>query len=95
MPLFLSHRALEVSSILVEGGATLHGAFFDHELVDEVNLFLAPIVIGGEGRPAVAGHGISALDMASRYTFSELERCGVDVLLRALRTEVEDVHRPC
>lgn len=47
-----------VVHLFVEGGAALHGAFFDAGLVDRVLLYVAPVVIGGEGaRPAVLGVG--------------------------------------
>lgn len=45
----------ELNSILVEGGARVHGAFVDARLVNKVVLFLAPLVIGGERAPSVVG----------------------------------------
>ena len=42
----LAHQG--ITHLLVEGGSTLHGAFFDAGLVDEVICFLAPKIIGGE-----------------------------------------------
>ncbi len=48
----------EVTSLLVEGGATVHGALFDQDLVDRVAVFVAPLVLGGEAAPpGVAGVG--------------------------------------
>jgi diaminohydroxyphosphoribosylaminopyrimidine deaminase/5-amino-6-(5-phosphoribosylamino)uracil reductase len=45
-----------VSSILLEGGPHLAGAFFDAQEIDELRLFLAPVVLGGRGaRAAVEG----------------------------------------
>ena len=38
-----------VTSLLVEGGAQVHGAFFDAGLVDRVVAFVAPLLIGGSG----------------------------------------------
>jgi len=43
-----------VQSVLVEGGATVHGAFIAAGLVDRVALFLAPRLIGG-GVPIARG----------------------------------------
>ena len=37
--------------MLVEGGATVHGSFFQAGLVDEFYLFIAPLLIGGAGTP--------------------------------------------
>src|SRR5215469_11040381 len=39
--------ALEVSSVLLEGGPHLAGAFLDAGEIDEIRLFIAPIVLGG------------------------------------------------
>src|SRR5690606_9306115 len=38
----------DVRSILVEGGPTVVGSFFDQGLVDEVRAYIAPMLIGGE-----------------------------------------------
>ncbi len=48
--------SMGILSLLVEGGATVHGSFFDAGLVDRVYAYLAPIVVGGREAPsAVAG----------------------------------------
>ena len=46
----------EVQSVLVEGGAAVHGAFITAGLVDQVALFLAPRLLGA-GVPIAAGKG--------------------------------------
>ncbi len=50
-----------VSSLIVEGGPTLHGAFWDAGLVDRVQIFRTPHAVGAQGLewlPAVeAGRG--------------------------------------
>src|ERR1019366_9326844 len=52
-------------SVLVEGGAQVHGSLFDQELADRVVAFIAPRVVGGEGAPsAVAGQGVATLAAA-------------------------------
>lgn len=38
-----------VSSLVVEGGAELHGAFWDAQLVDRVQVFVADRVLGSDG----------------------------------------------
>ena len=53
----------DIVSLLVEGGPTLHGAFFDHKFVNKVHAFVAPSVMGGKGaRSAVEGFGVSTPD---------------------------------
>ncbi len=66
-----------VMSLLVEGGATLHGALFADGLVDKVIAFIAPIVIGGGGAPGpVGGAGAARIADALRLnalTYAEMD----------------------
>lgn len=60
---FLHKR--EYRSVLVEGGAKIHGAFLDAGLVDRVYAFLAPKICGGQNSlSAVGGKGILIMDEA-------------------------------
>lgn len=45
-----------IASVLVEGGAAVHGSFLRARLVDEVYLFMAPFFIGGQGTPLLEGN---------------------------------------
>lgn len=46
---------LNINSVLVEGGAAIHGSMLHHQLVDEVFLFIAPFFIGQSGTPLLEG----------------------------------------
>lgn len=84
--LFHELARAELTSVLVEGGATLHGSLMDAGLVDELVLYIAPTVVGGGGRSPswVAGQGIAALGQAHGFTFlGEPEKLGPDLMLRA------------
>ena len=73
-----------VSSLLLEGGAALAGAFLDAGEVDELRLFLAPIVLGGDGaRPLAGGEGAERLADAVRAIDVSCERSGEDLLISA------------
>lgn len=51
--------ACRFTNILVEGGSQLLGSFFDQNLIDEVHVFIAPKLIGGEvARTALGGTGL-------------------------------------
>jgi diaminohydroxyphosphoribosylaminopyrimidine deaminase/5-amino-6-(5-phosphoribosylamino)uracil reductase len=71
-----------ITSVWAEGGGTLLGSLFDDGLVDEVWAFLAPVIIGGEGLPAVGGHGAESVAGAWRMREVTTERLGEDVLVR-------------
>ena len=93
--LLLTRLASEpIASLLVEGGSTVHGAFVDARLVDEVCLFMAPTLIGGVAAPvAVAGAGVAELHQAQRLVFERVRHCGDDLELHAVIAEDADVHR--
>ena len=76
-----------VTSVWAEGGGTLLGSLFDEGLVDEVWAFIAPLVIGGEGRPAVAGKGARLVAEAWRLREVATERLGDDMLIRGYAGE--------
>ncbi len=71
----------EVQSLLVEGGATVHGAFIAAGLVDRVALFLAPRLIGG-GVPIARGADLP-LDRALRLGPLSTRAVGADLLITA------------
>ena len=72
----------DVTSLLVEGGGTLLGAFFDMGLVDKVVTFIAPVIIGGkEAVPAVGGLGSSTLAEAMRLRDVEVQQFDDDVMV--------------
>jgi diaminohydroxyphosphoribosylaminopyrimidine deaminase/5-amino-6-(5-phosphoribosylamino)uracil reductase len=77
-----------ISSLILEGGATLAGAFRDADELDELRLFHAPILLGGEdARPLLAGSGADGIEAADRALAVDWERVGDDLLVRARMRE--------
>ncbi|PIE57865.1 MAG: riboflavin biosynthesis protein RibD [Desulfobulbus propionicus] len=76
-----------VVSVLVEGGAHVHGSFLNQELVDEINLFYAPFFIGPQGQGIVQGYGCHQLSAAERFSITEVLPLGDDVLIKGIRPE--------
>ena len=71
----------DIQSLLVEGGAGIHGAFVDAQLVDRVAIFLAPKLIGA-GIPIAQGRGVPVAE-ALPLGPPVVEPLGEDLLLRA------------
>jgi len=69
-----------ITRLLVEGGGGLAAALLAADLVDRVLWFRAPLVLGGDGRAAVAALGLAALDEAPRFERRAIEPVGDDVL---------------
>ena len=79
----LSHLGSRgVVNLLVEGGGSVHGAFFDMGLVDKVYAFVAPVIVGGEtSLSPVEGSGIVMMADAWTLTGTRTEQIGPDWLI--------------
>jgi diaminohydroxyphosphoribosylaminopyrimidine deaminase/5-amino-6-(5-phosphoribosylamino)uracil reductase len=69
--------------VLLEGGPTLAGSFLRDGLVDRVVGYLAPLLIGGGGLPALTGAGAPTLAAATRLGLEDVTVIGPDVRLTA------------
>jgi diaminohydroxyphosphoribosylaminopyrimidine deaminase / 5-amino-6-(5-phosphoribosylamino)uracil reductase len=76
----------EVTSLFLEGGPTLAAAFAAAGEIDEMRVFVAPLLIGG-GRAALEGKGPGQIADAARALSAEAEPVGDDVLIRARMRE--------
>ncbi|HYF23730.1 MAG TPA: RibD family protein [Caulobacteraceae bacterium] len=68
-----------VARLFVEGGGQVAASFLRCGLVDAVEWFRAPIVLGGEGRPAIGALALAALTEAPRFTRVSVEALGEDL----------------
>jgi diaminohydroxyphosphoribosylaminopyrimidine deaminase / 5-amino-6-(5-phosphoribosylamino)uracil reductase len=69
-----------VASIMVEAGSKVATAFLNEGLVDRLVWFRAPILIGGDGLPAIGPLGISDLTHVLAFQLESLTQCGQDVM---------------
>lgn len=70
-----------VTHLLVEGGAAVHARFLEEGLVDEVAVFVAPKILGGDGLSLARGRGPVRMAQALRLGQVRVERLGDDVLV--------------
>jgi diaminohydroxyphosphoribosylaminopyrimidine deaminase/5-amino-6-(5-phosphoribosylamino)uracil reductase len=74
-----------VGTLLVESGGTLAAALLREDRVDELLWYVAPVLIGGDGRPALAPLGVRRLADAPALAVRRVRRLGGDLLIEARR----------
>jgi diaminohydroxyphosphoribosylaminopyrimidine deaminase/5-amino-6-(5-phosphoribosylamino)uracil reductase len=72
------------NSLLVEGGSHVHGSFLRAGLVDQVNLFIAPLFLGSDAIPVVDAMGIDLVQNGKRFSSVKTRRFGDDVLIEGI-----------
>lgn len=83
-PLGALAAAGDAVNVQVEGGSTVIGAFLAAGLVDRVQAYIAPVLLGA-GLPALTIPGVGTLTDALRMRLDSVERIGDDVLLTLVR----------
>ncbi|HZH97772.1 MAG TPA: dihydrofolate reductase family protein, partial [Fimbriimonadaceae bacterium] len=73
--------------LLVEGGAFTTGTFFDADLVDALEIYVAPKLFG-EGKSWLVGTAPAAVDGALRLKFTGANELGEDLRLSYRRLEL-------
>lgn len=67
-----------VRSLLIEGGGQVAASFISAGAVDVIEWFRAPILLGAEGRPCVAGLALAKLAEAPKFRRLSAEPIGDD-----------------
>ena len=75
---------LDIQSLVLEGGALVQRAAWDEGVVDYVQLYVAPVWLGEEAVPLLAGCTFSPMSLIER----KIDQLGPDVLIEGY------VHRP-
>ncbi len=68
-----------VSSLMIEGGGQLAASFVRAGVVDRVEWFRAPILLGGDGLPCLGGLGLETVATAPTYVRVRVMEVGVDL----------------
>src|SRR5699024_9746451 len=75
-----------ISSLFVEGGATVNDAFLQAGLINQYIVYLAPKLIGGKDAPtAITGEGFAHMTDILALEISHVEKIGEDVKIIATK----------
>jgi len=70
---------LEITSVLIEGGATINWSALEAGVVDKIFLYYAPTILGGAGSiPFVSGAGFGRMSEGARVRHISMHRFGED-----------------
>jgi diaminohydroxyphosphoribosylaminopyrimidine deaminase/5-amino-6-(5-phosphoribosylamino)uracil reductase len=76
---------LPIRRLMVEGGGQTLGAFFRLGLAQELRLYVAPLLLGGQdSRALLGGRGPKSLALAKRLKTWDLDSMGDDLRVKAL-----------
>jgi len=72
-----------VKRLLVEGGGNLNWSLFKEGLVDEVQVAISPVIIGGKDAVTlVEGEGFGSIGEARRLRLEAVEKAGFNLVLK-------------
>jgi riboflavin biosynthesis pyrimidine reductase len=71
----------KVKSVSLEGGATLFRSFLELDLVDQLNLTIAPFLFGGRDAPTLTGINKEFLPESVRCKLIEMRTVGEECFL--------------
>jgi len=83
-----------VDRLMVEGGGTVHTQFLTEDIVDELQLTVAPVFVGDSEAPRFVRDGIFPWNPAHRAELVDVQKLGDVVLLRyALSSRFQEAER--
>jgi diaminohydroxyphosphoribosylaminopyrimidine deaminase / 5-amino-6-(5-phosphoribosylamino)uracil reductase len=74
----------KINSVLVEGGSGIYSSFAEHNLIDEIQLFIAPKIFG-ISHPAFDKFRIDKLEQALNFKIKEISMSDRDVHVVAIK----------
>ena len=73
-----------ITSLLIEGGAEIYGAFLNEQQVDKLVIFIAPCLIGGrKAIGMIGGTGVAKISEAVRLKEMKVKSLAGDILVEA------------
>ncbi len=73
-----------ITAVMCDGGGSLLGSLLDDGLANRVTAFIAPLILGGQGIPAIKGHGAANIAHALRLDDVSTRRYGADTMISGL-----------
>lgn len=72
----------KIDSILLEGGATLNQSALQSQIIQRIQVYIAPKIFGGSGRyTPVRGNSVTNPDHAYQLQSKEIKQFGEDLLI--------------
>jgi diaminohydroxyphosphoribosylaminopyrimidine deaminase/5-amino-6-(5-phosphoribosylamino)uracil reductase len=75
-----------IASVLVEGGARIFSSFAQENLIDELHIFIAPMLVGS-GLHSFSSLSTPSLQLSKKFTFKSVTPCGIDMHAIAVRRQ--------
>ena len=83
--LFQRLGEMKLTNVLVEGGSRVITSMIEGRLVDKVMVFIAPIIIGGEGaKSPLVGKGVDKVCEAAKITEITVKRFSNDIVIEGI-----------
>lgn len=70
------------TNVLLESGAQILGTAVDFDLVDQIECFIAPKIVGGNAMRPILGQGVGLMRDASKWNLDEATSLDQDIWLR-------------
>jgi len=81
VPLLSKLARLEITSILIEGGAAVAASAIQAKIVDKILFFYAAKILGGDGRAMIDALGIRSIGKAIRVARLSVRKSGDDLMV--------------
>jgi diaminohydroxyphosphoribosylaminopyrimidine deaminase / 5-amino-6-(5-phosphoribosylamino)uracil reductase len=80
----------EITSVLIEGGGDILSQALDQRLIDQVQIYIAPLLTGG-GVLAFGGKGAASTQQSLRLDSPRYERIGQDICITGYPKKATDI----
>lgn len=75
----LARAVAQYNTVMIEAGAQIAAAAIAADLVDRIEWFRAPVLLGGDGLPVVAALGLETLNAAPIFKRTGIRERGADL----------------